>query len=117
MNRHHSPQTTEIYAYADIRHFRLEDFATATRGVEAAFNLRSTQDSGSLFTSEHHVAKAELSREVALNLLQRGIPINFSPNFALPRVSAGLLQNTELGELIESIFADDLRVYRALGSA
>ena len=114
VNRHHSPQASEIYQHAGIRHFKLEDFAAATREVESEFGLGSSGDSGALFTSEHHLAKAELPKVVALNLLQRGIPINFSPNFQLPRVSAELLQQTELGDLIETIFAEDLRIYRTL---
>ena len=114
VNRNHSPQASEIYQHACIRHFKLEDFAAATREVESEFGLGSSGDSGALFTSEHHLAKAELPKVVALNLLQRGIPINFSPNFQLPRVSAELLQQTELGDLIETIFAEDLRIYRTL---
>jgi len=111
---HHAPQSSEIYKYENIHHYRLEDFSKATRFIETRFGLSSSQPIADKLTGNHHKKKSEVSLGATLKLLQTGMPVNPSPTFIFPRVTRETLKDTEFSLLIEQVFYDDIQLYDSL---
>lgn len=112
LNPHHSPQYSQLYDLAPVRHFRLEDFPAASHLLEQEFDLADSSRSRQLFSSGHHKPKATMPADLALESLHRGLPLGRSPGYQLPRVTAALIDGTEIGALVERIFARDIAIYR-----
>jgi hypothetical protein len=114
---HHAPQSSEIYKYENIHHYRLEDFSNAARVVEDRFGLSSSQPVADKFTGNHHKKKSEVSLGATLTLLETGMPVNPSPTFIFPRVTRETLKDTEFAVLIEQVFHNDIQLYDSLTPA
>jgi len=112
--RHHAPQHSEIYKHVNIRHYRLEDFDEIITDLEREFGLKSSAGVRNRFASGHHRHKSEVSRSATLKLLERGMALRRSQNFALPRVTRELLSNTVFEEKIQGIFSADIALYDSL---
>jgi hypothetical protein len=114
LDKHHCPQSGELYALPGIRHYRLEEAPRAIAQLEAEFGLRPSAGSQAEFASTHHHRKLELAPEATLALLRRGIPLTRSKYVPIPAISRQLLENSEFGELIEQIFREDIRLYDSI---
>lgn len=115
LDPHHRPQYNSLFDSVTVEHFRLDDFADITTILEERFGLRSSSDPTiSLFSSKHHVEKANLSRRAVLDFLTRGMPITRSEGFKPPAVTRDILAGTEMGRMIEELFKRDLDLYESI---
>ncbi len=112
LDPHHSPQHSAIYAYPNIRHYRLEDFAAVTARLAREYGLKTVEE-GQLGAG-HHREKSEVPLAVTMKLLQRSVPLNASPQFQLPQVTREMLAGTEFAAIIQRVFRDDIALYDSL---
>lgn len=114
VNAHHRPQYSALYENATVQHIRLESFSTATKALEIQFGLKESATAGDLFTSSHHKAKSPVDNAIALKLMERGIPLRVTSAFQLPKVTREVLADTEMGDIIETLFSKDIEIYDAI---
>lgn len=112
LDPHHSPQHSAIYGYPGIRHYRLENFDAVIRQLARQYGLRPADPDQ--LGAGHHRAKSPVSSAVTMKLLERGMPLNASPRFRLPRVTRKLLAGTEFETIIQRVFRDDIALYDSL---
>ena len=113
---HHTPQSSEIYRYSNISHFRLDDFDQVTSMLEREYGLRSSDSDERIHSSGHHNPKVELPAAAAIQLLEKSIPLVRSENFKVPKITEELLRGTRMDYLIRTIFQEDVDLYSSLSS-
>lgn len=111
---HHAGQYTPLYDLPDVVHYRLEDFDEVASALERRFGLEDSSSMRDRFSSPHHIGKSDVDRNSLYRFLERGVSLSRSPNYLIPLVDRGALQDSAYGELIEHIFQKDIELYERL---